>query len=340
VLIAALAASCGGGETKGESAPAFTPPRTYDQLDLDDPAAAVTEFASAFVRRDFVAAMLVLHPSTQVAMATDVTAADFGTWVMPDLEPAVQARIELERGGDHHLDALRVFEVAMEEASRNGGFRVDLVGGIDDVRVRTADGFTAVVDAVLTASDEAVVFELGPTADGRWRVRQARLENGSATELPFSGRPILGSPVRRLDVATTWRAALPNGSPLELLQTIATLVAMGDHFSLYLLLDARAQRDIAALLPPQTSGIHEITGARLDEALDEAGFVFDLSGLVPMPEPPEAAATEPGGSFTFLVTAGETDFDVTVSLDGAGGWRLHRLAVVGDLASPVPFPLP
>ena len=59
-----------------------------------------------------------------------------------------------------------------------------------------------------------------------------------------------------------------------------------------------------------------------------------------MPEPPEAAATEPGGSFTFLVTAGETDFDVTVSLDGAGGWRLHRLAVVGDLASPVPFPLP
>ena len=91
-------------------------------------------------------------------MTADVAAADFSTWAMPELEPAIRARIELERNGDHHLDTLRVFETAMQEATRNGGLRVDLGGGIEDVRVRTADDFTAVVDAVLSADGAPVVF--------------------------------------------------------------------------------------------------------------------------------------------------------------------------------------
>ena len=44
-----------------------------------------------------------------------------------------------------------------------------------------------------------------------------------------------------------------------------------------------------------------------------------------------------------MVSAADPDvgvgLDVTVTLDASGGWRLHRLAVVGDLASPVPFPV-
>jgi len=341
-MVAALLATGCGGDEPDEQATNFTLPRTYDQLDLGDPAAAVAEFASAFVRRDYVAAMLLLHPSTQAGMAADIAAADFSGWVMPTLEPAVQARIELERGGDHHLDALRVFEIAMEEATLNGGFRVDLAGGLERIEVRSADAFTAIVDGVLTTSREAVVFELAPTPDGRWRIRQARLENGSATELPFSGRPTLGSPVRNLDIATTWRAGLPNSSPTELLDTVTTLVDAGDFFSVYLLLDAPAQREVEALLPSDGSAIHHIAGGRLDLALDEIGFAIDLSTLTISANPPEAADLTPGQSFTFMAPTdetGEVGLDVTLTLDSSGGWRLHRLAIVGDLASPVPFPL-
>ena len=342
VVIAALVAVGCGSEGSDEQRATFTPPRTYHHVDLGDPAAAVAEFASAFVRRDFVAAMLLLHPSTQAVMATDIVAADFSGWVMPDLEPAVQARIELERGGDHHLDALRVFEIAMEEATLNGGFRVDLAGGIEDIQVRYADGFTAIVDAVLSTSTEAVVFELAPTPDGRGRIRQVRLENGAAAELPFSGRPTLGSPVRNLDVATTWRAGLPNSSPAELLETVAFLVGAGDFFSVYLLLDAPAQRELEGLLPPDGSAIHDIVAGRLDVLLGQTGFAIDLSTVAPGADPPAAADLEPGQSLTFMAAigeTGETGLDVTVTLDREGGWRLHRLAPVGDLGSPVPFPL-
>lgn len=316
----------------------FTLPRTYDQLDLGTPAAAVAEFSSAFVRRDFVTAMLLLHPATQASMATDVTNADFSTWVMPEVEPAVRARIELERGGDHRLDALRVFEIAMEEATVNGGFRVDLAGGVEDVTTRSADAFTAVVDATLTASETPVVFELAPMSDGKWRVRHVRLENGSATELPFSGRPVLGSPVRILDAATTWRASLPNDTPNDLMRTVATLVDARDYVSVYLLLDGPAQREIGLLLPTNGTADNHVPAAVLDDVLDTAGFPVDLSTIELGPsEPPEADSQAAGESFTFMVADGDLGLDVTVTLDTSGGWRLHRLAVVGDLASPVPF---
>lgn len=318
----------------------FTLPRTYDQLDLGTPQAAVAEFNSAFARRDFVTAMLLLHPSTQAKMATDVTNADFSTWVMPDVEPAVRARIEIERGGDHRLDALRVFEIAMEEATVNGGFRVDLAGGVEDVTVRAADAFTAVVDGVLATSQEPVVFELAPSPDGRWRVRHVGLTNGSAADLPFSGQPALGSPVRTLDIATTWRATLPNRTPTELVQTVASLVAAEDHFSLYLLLDAPAQREVDQLLPPGGSDQHQVTAAVLDDVLDQGGFPIDLGAIeVGDTDPAGTDAAGPGDSLTFMVADGAVGLDVTVTLDSAGGWRLHRIAVVGDLASPVPFPV-
>lgn len=332
--------SCGSPDAETAPETRSSTPRTFEQFDLGDPAGAVTEFAHAFRRRDFISVALILHPVTQASMTADVAAADFSTWAMPELEPAIRARIELERNGDHHLDTLRVFETAMQEATRNGGLRVDLGGGIEDVRVRTADDFTAVVDAVLSADGAPVVFELGPTADGRWRVRQARLENGIGTELPFSGQPAQVSPVRAVDVATTWRAGLPDHSPMTLLDTIETLLDQGDHVSLYLLLDAVAQREVASRLPVSTTGVHEFVAARFDEVMDRSGFPFDFSALGEGPEPPEAVTTEPGDSLTFAARAGDVDYDVTVVLDGDGNWRLRRMALIGDLASPTPFPGP
>ena len=318
----------------------FTLPRAYEQLDLATPDAAVAEFNSAFARRDFLTALLLIHPSTQAKMATDVANADFSAWVMPDVEPAVRARIEIERDGDHRLDALRVFEIAMEEATLNGGFRVDLSGGVEDVTVRSSDRFTAIVDGVLTTNQAAVVYELAPMPDGKWRIRHVRLDNGLVTEVPFSGRPPLDSPARTLDTATTWRASLPNESPNALLRTLAALVAAEDPVSVYLLLDAAAQHQIELQLPAGGTAESRVTAAVLDDVLDERGFAIDLSTIVLDPEePPEAAALAPGESFTFMVADGRVGLDVTVTLDHAGGWRLHRLAVVGDLASPVPFPV-
>lgn len=341
ILVAALlAVSCGGGGDEDEQVGTFTLPRTYEQLELSSPKAAVAEFSSAFVRRDFVTAMLLFHPATQTAMATNVTDADFSTWVMPEVEPAVRARIELERGGDHRLDALRVFEIAMEEATVNSGFRVDLAGGIENIVERSSDAFTAVVDATLTASEAPVVFELAPTSDGAWRIRHVRLENGSAIELPFSGRPVLASPVRTLNAATTWRASLPNDTPNDLLRTVATLVSARDYVSMYLLLDSPAQREIGLLLPADGTANSAVTAAVLDDVFDTTGFPLDLSTIeLEASEPPEAKVLVPGDSFTFLVANGDEGLDVTVTLDMSGGWRLHRLAKVGDLASPTPFPI-
>jgi len=332
--------ACGGDSAEDEPEGTFTLPRTYDQLDLGSPVAAVAEFSSAYVRRDFVTAMLLIHPATQATMVTDVLNADFSSWVMPEVEPAVLARIELERDGDHALDVLRVFEIAMEEATVNGGFRVDLAGGIDDVSQRSADRFTAVVDAALTTSGEPVVFELAPISDGTWRIRQVRLEDGSAADLPFAGEPLLASPERLLDIATTWRTSLPNGTPNELVQTIVQLVSSRDYVSVYLLLDGPAQRELVSRLPATGTADNHVAAAVLDDVLDTAGFAFDLSLVeVDATEPSGAGGLGPGDSLTFSVADGDVGLDVTVSVDTKGGWRLHRLAVLGDLASPVPFPV-
>ena len=56
--------------------------------------------------------------------------------------------IAVEQGGDHVLEAGRVFEIAMEEAMANGGFHVDLASGADGLTLRSSDQFTAVVDGI------------------------------------------------------------------------------------------------------------------------------------------------------------------------------------------------
>ena len=166
VALALLATACGGGGSdEGTIEATFTSPRTYEQLDLSGPEAAVTEFTSAFVRRDYVTAALILHPDTQRTMTAAAAAGDLSGLITVDAEPSVQARVAIERGADHHLDALRIFEIAMEEAMSNGGLRVDLASGVDAVTVLRQDQFTAVVEAILSTNGNDVVFELAPTSD-------------------------------------------------------------------------------------------------------------------------------------------------------------------------------
>jgi hypothetical protein len=71
LTLALVTASCGGddgGDTQQVES-SFTPPRTYEDLDLSGPEAAVAEFISAFVRRDYIAAALILHPDAQRTMS-------------------------------------------------------------------------------------------------------------------------------------------------------------------------------------------------------------------------------------------------------------------------------
>ena len=111
--------------------------RTYEDLDLSGPEAAVAEFISAFIRRDYIAAALILHP--------DATDDERGRRERPhrtrrsNAEPAVVARMAIERDGDHLLGGVRVFEMAMEEAMTNGGFIVDLASGAEGLTLRSSD---------------------------------------------------------------------------------------------------------------------------------------------------------------------------------------------------------
>ena len=83
-----------------------------------------------------------------------------------------------------------------------------------------------------------------------------------------------------------------------------------------------------------------MTAAVLDDVLDLGGFPIDLGAIeVGDTEPAGSDSAGAGGTLTFMVPDGDVGLDVTVRLDATGGWRLHRIAVVGDLASPVPFPI-
>ena len=133
LILALVTASCGGGggDDTQQVESSFTPPRTYEDLDLSSPEAAVAEFISAFARRDYIAAVLILHPDAQRAVSTAVDENDLTSLIATNAEPAVVARMAIERNGDHFLDGMRVFEMAMEEAMTNGGFIVDLASGAE-----------------------------------------------------------------------------------------------------------------------------------------------------------------------------------------------------------------
>ncbi len=343
LILALVAASCGGGggDDTQQIESSFTPPRTYDDFDLTGPQAAVAEFISAFVRRDYIAAALILHPDAQRAMSTAVAEDDLTGLIAPNAEPAVVARMTIERNGDHLLDGMRVFELAMEEAMANGGFTVDLASGTKGLTLRSSDQFGAVVEGILSTNGNNVVFELAPTPDKRWRIRSARLANGTPLQIPFSGTPTVDSPARNLEPRDIWRSTLPNESPQELLDTIVTLVGLDDYVSLYLLLDEAGQRGAAEQLPPSISSDHGLVAMLLDIRLDTTGFPVDVTDVDPIASETLAIAQDVGigEAITFAVTVGENALDVTMSRDSTGAWRLRRMVPVGELTVPTPFSL-
>lgn len=333
-------AGCGGDEPETVE-PTFTLPRTYEDLDLSTPQAAVGEFASAFVRRDYVTAGLILHRDTQATMEQAFATANVSAVVAPEIQAAVLARLTVERDGDHLLEAGRAFEIAMEAAMADGGFTVDLTSGVDGLTLRSEDRFSAIVDGILAANGNDVTFELAPATDGRWRVRGVRLADGSPTQVPFSGTPSVRSPARSTEPTGVWRSALPNADPQELVETLAAIGSAGDHVSLYLLLDASAQLEVADALGVQPGADHALIASRLDVRLDEVGLGIDFGdvGRVSSDVMATSQQVEPGEALTFMVSHGEVGLDVTMSRDSTGGWRLRRMVTAGAITEPSPFPL-
>ena len=344
LILALVTASCGGGgggDDTQQVESRFTPPRTYEDLDLSGPEATVAEFISAFVRRDYVAAALILHPDAQQAISAAVAENDLAGLVTPRAEPTVLARMAIQRDGDHLLGGMRVFEIAMEEAMSNGGFVVDLASGAEGLTLRSSDQFGAVIEGTLSSNGNDVVFELAPTSDERWRIRSARLANGTPLQIPFSGTPTVDSPARNLEPRDIWRSTLPNESPQELLDTIVTLVGLGDYVSLYLLLDETGQRGAAEQVPASTSSDHGFVAMLLDTHLDTVGFPVDLTKVDPIASETLLITQDVGigEAITFAVTMGERALDVTMSRDAAGAWRLRRMVPAGELTAPTPFSL-
>ena len=341
LLAAAALAGCGGGEPETVE-PTFTMPRAYEDLDLSTPEAAVAEFVSAFVRRDYVTASLILHRDTQATMEAAFAMDDLRGVIGPEIQASVLARITVERDGDHVAEAGRIFEIAMEEAMANGGFLVDLSSGADGRTLRSADRFSAVVEGILATNGNDVVFELAPATDGRWRIRSVRLANGVPSIVPFSGTPSVAPPERPTEPIEVWRNTLPNDTPQELLDTIVTLLDAGDHVSLYLLLDPTAQQAVRDQLAGTTDPDHALIAPVLDVRLDAAPLPIDPAdvGNVSSDIMTTSEQVGPGEALTFMVSHGEEGLDVTMSRDSSGGWRLQRLVPAGSITSPSPFAVP
>lgn len=340
VLGVMVLAGCGGNEPETVE-PTFTLPRTYEELDLSTPQAAVEEFMSAFVRRDYVTASLILHRDTQATLEQSIATTNVTGLVAPEIQAAVLARLTVEREGDHLMEAGRAFEIAMEAAMADGGFKIDLASGADGLNLRSEDRFSAIVEGILATNGNDVTFELAPATDGRWRVRSVRLADGSPTEVPFSGTPSVASPARPGEAAAVWRSALPSADPQELVETLAAVGSAGDHVSLYLLLDRSAQEAVADALGVQPGADHALLSSRLDERLDAVGLGIDFGDLGRVSSDVMATSqqVEPGEALTFMLAHGEVGLDVTMSRDSTGAWRLRRLVTAGDITAPSPFPL-
>ena len=228
----------------------------------------------------------------------------------------------IERNGDHFLEGACLRDGDGRGDDQRRVHRRSCLG-CRGLTLRTSDQFGAVVEGILSSNGSDVVFELAPTSDERWRIRSARLANGTPLQIPFSGTPTVDSPSRNLEPRDIWRSTLPNDSPQELLDTIVTLVRLGDYVSLYLLLDETGQRGAAEQLPPSISRDHGLVAMLLDARLDTAGFPVDVTDADPIASETLTIAQDVGvgEAITFAVTVGEkrSTSRCRVTPPGSGG---------------------
>ncbi len=333
-----FALGCGSDGEKTHSGGLL--PISYDELDLSTPELAVNVFVDAFADGDFISAALVFHPMTQDAMQRAMDDETFYDWVDGPGQEALVDRLTAELGGDHYLETLRMFDLAMQSAATAGGLRFDLTEGATEVVTTTEDSRAALVDVTMRATGLTATVELAKQGDD-WRIRQVRYTNGGMNDFPFSGDPAIASDVTELTSFDEWYQLLPANTPKATVETVGRLVAKGDHLSIYLLLSAASQRQ--ALIPlndlPHFGGVeHWLGPAALDERLDTTGFPYDLDKIVQLQggEPITAAGAT---TAAVIITTETMELEARLLLDTSGRWRLKQVFPLGGSEVIVPFPI-
>jgi hypothetical protein len=330
-----------GCASEGEKTHSGGPlPISYEELDLSTPELAVEAFVGAFADGDFITAALIFHPITQEAMQRAMDEETFYDWVDGLGQEALVDRLTAELGGNHYLETLRMFDLAMQSAATAGGLRFDLTQGATELLTTTEDSRAALVDVTMRATGLTATVELAKQG-ADWRVRQIRYPNGGMNDFPFSGDPPIASGVTELTSFDEWYGWLPANSPMATVETIGRLVAKGDHLSIYLLLSAASQRQ--SLIPlndlPHFGGVeHWLGPAALDERLDTTGFPYDIDKIVQLQggEPITAAGAT---TATVIITTETMELEARLLLDTTNRWRLKQVFPLGGSEVIVPFPI-
>ena len=339
IICSLFALGCGSDEPETHSGGLL--PVSYGELDLSTPELAVNAFIGAFADGDFITAALIFHPATQQAMQQAMDDETFYDWVDGAGHSALVARLTAEIGGDHYIDAMRMFDLAMQSAATAGGLRFDLTKGASEIVTTVEDSRAALIDVTMRATGLTAIIEMGRSQAGDWRVRQIRYANGGMNEFPFSGNPALPNGPTELTSFDGWIQLLPADTPEATVATISRLVAKGDHLSIYLLLAAASQRQ--ALLPlsalEQFGGVeHGFGPAALDERLDATGFPYDIDKIIEIQdgEPVTAAGAT---TATLIITTETMELEVRLLLDTTNRWRLRQIFPIGGSDAVMPFPI-
>jgi len=341
ILVICSLFALGCGSDKAETHSGGPLPVSYGELDLSTPELAVNAFIDAFADGDFVTTALIFHPATQHAMQQAMDDETFYDWIDGAGQGALAARLAAEIGGDHYIDALRMFSLAMQSAATAGGLRFDLTKGASEIVTTVQDSRAALVDVTMRATGVTATIEMGKSQAGDWRVRQIRYANGGMNEFPFSGDPPLPNGPTELTSFNEWHQLLPADTPEAAVETISRLVARGDHLSIYLMLAAASQRQ--ALLPLSAlehfGGVeHGFGPAALDERLDATGFPYDIDKIAELQggEPITAAGAT---TATIIIKTETMELEARLLLDTTDRWRLRQIFPIGGSDIVVPFPI-
>ncbi|MDG2219239.1 MAG: hypothetical protein P8L46_14475 [Acidimicrobiales bacterium] len=339
IICSVFSLGCGSAEPETHSGGLL--PVSYAELDLSTPELAVNAFVDAFADGDFITVALIFHPATQQAMHQAMDDETFYDWVDGAGQGALVGRLTAELGGDHYIDALRMFDLAMQSGATAGGLRFDFTKGASEIVTTVEDSRAALLDVTMRATGLSATFEMARSQAGDWRVRQIRYANGGMNEFPFSGDPPLPNGPTELASFDKWYQLLPADTPAATVETIGRLVARGDHLSIYFLLAAVSQRQ--SLLPLKAfdhfGGVeHNFGPAALDERLDATGFPYDIDKIVEIQsgEPLTAAGAT---TATVIITTETMELEARLLRDTTNRWRLRQLFPVGASDAVVPFPI-
>ena len=166
----------------------------YDTLDLSTPEIAVTTFADAFARDDFLTVYLVLSTRSQFIFLQRLRLLDYSYMIQPDsferIRDDVTTFAEGLGEGEHIDDSWYMFDQIMLAAKRHDVLLIDLSGEvaiIDSKPIEFEDHDETVdVIAEVEGIPGEVVFRMIQAPSGNWRVYQVIIPGGDEEMVPWA----------------------------------------------------------------------------------------------------------------------------------------------------------